>query len=71
MPLDTTLRHFLYKTSPNALIRNYFVNNLVEYSHVEMFCLKRVTRILKVRLRKRVWCIIIPFFPANRFSFAI
>ena len=26
MSLDPTLRHFLYKTSSNALMRHYFVN---------------------------------------------
>ena len=44
-------------------MRNYFVNNLVEYTHVEMFCLKRVTRILKLVLEKGFGALSFRFFP--------
>ena len=54
MSLDPTLRHFLYKTSSDALMRHYFGNRLGRiYSILDsVFCLPRVTRILKACLGK-------------------
>ena len=54
MSLDPKLRHFLYKTNSNALMRHYFLNRSARIHAIldSNVFLERVTRILKVCLRK-------------------